>query len=177
MENYLVCPRALKEFIKLKQELSGKSMTIPDETKIKEDINECANQLRQFTINKRLFLYLFSPIYPFCDIDFENINESEMKEKISDDITRMIKTLEDEKNIFDKIYNEQKEIVNSNWENDKLSMVPGDILIDKICQKYGGKFNKIKDGERLASLMIKGEIDSEIKEFLIGICVTKNNFS
>jgi len=172
LENYLVCPRALKEFIKLKHELSGKSCTIPDETKIKEDINECANQLRQFAINKRLFLYLFAPIYPHCDIDFENIDESEIKEKVSDDIAGMIKLLEDEKNKVDEIYREQNEFVDSNWENNKMSLVPGDILIDKICQKYDSKFNKIKDGERLASLMEKEEIDQEIKAFLIEVCDT-----
>lgn len=51
-----------------------------------------------------------------------------------------------------------------------MSNVPGDILIDKICQKCGTKFNKIKDGERLASLMRRDEIDPEIEAFLSEIC-------
>lgn len=166
LENYLINPRALREFIKLKQDLSSKPGDLPKESTIKEDINICVDHLKQFTINKRLFLYLFSPLYPSIDIDFEHSGEFDIKEKISIDIQRMIDLLKTEKNNVDKIYDEQKESVNGNWDNIKLAIVPGDILIDNVCQKYGVRFNKAKDGERLARLLAKDEIDKEIKEVL-----------
>lgn len=166
LENYLIKPRALREFIKQKHELTGKSIELPDLSKIEADIDQCAEELKQFTINKRLFLYLFSPIHPSHDIDFEHSDESRIKEIVSNDIERMINTLNEEKGKIEEIYNIQKKYVNDNWEVQKLSIIPGDILIDNICKKYGTRFNKTKDGARLAKLLVRDEIDIEIQEFL-----------
>ncbi len=170
LENYLIHPRVLREFIKLKQDTSGKSEELPNEDKIKEDIIESANQLKQFAINKRIFLRIFSPIHPTKDFDFENMDEPMMKDRVSADIQRMIKILEEKDKRIDEIYDAQKNFVNSNWETMRLSIVPGDILIDNVCRKYGTRFNKVKDGERLAALMAEGEIDNEIKIFLEEVC-------
>ena len=173
LENYLIRPRPLREFIKLKYELSGTSGELPNESRIKEDIDMCADQLKQFTINKRLFLYLFSPIHPSFDTDFEHSDESKIKENALSEIQKMVNSLEEQKGKVDEIYSKQREFVNGNWNTIKLSIVPGDILLDNICRKYGVRFNKVKDGERLARLMAKGEIDGEIKSILEDICNNK----
>jgi putative ATP-dependent endonuclease of OLD family len=170
LENYLICPRAIIEFIRLKQGFGGISEILPNESKIKKDINECADLLKQFTINKRLFLHLFNPIYPSSNFDFENINESQIKEITSKEVQRMIKILVEKKNKIEEIYNIQKEVVNKNWETSKLFLVPGDLLIDKVCQKYNVRFNKAKDGARIANLMLKEEIEGDIKEILKEVC-------
>ena len=173
LENYLIRPRPLREFIKLKYELSGTSGELPDESRIKEEIDKCADQLKQFTINKRLFLYLFSHIHPPFDTDFEHSDESKIKENALSEIQKMVNSLEEQKGKVDEIYSKQREFVNGNWNTIKLSVVPGDILLDNVCRKYGFRFNKVKDGERLARLMVKGEIDGEIKNILKDICNNK----
>jgi len=123
-------------------------------------------ELKQFTINKRLFLNLFTPIYPSDGIDFEHSDESRIKEDVSNEIEKMINKLNEEKEKIEDIYNYQEKYVNDNWEAHKLSLIPGDILIDNICKKYGIRFNKSKDGARLAKLMERGEIDEEIQRYL-----------
>jgi hypothetical protein len=48
-------------------------------------------------------------------------------------------------------------------------LVPGDFLLDKVCQVYGVRFVKEQDGARLAALMTENEIDGEIKRIILEI--------
>ena len=56
--------------------------------------------------------------------------------------------------------------LDQNWANNKLSVVPGDLVLDKLCAKYGVRFKKARDGLRIAALMEEHEIDEEMKRII-----------
>jgi hypothetical protein len=66
-----------------------------------------------------------------------------------------------------RVYEEQSSGVDNAWNSDKLSIVPGDELLDTVCRRYDVRFKKeFGDGVRLARLMRDDEIDTEIAEFI-----------
>ncbi len=64
------------------------------------------------------------------------------------------------------MYQQKSEEVNQVWQSRKLSIVPGDLLLDSVCQEYNVRFKKERDGSRLAALMDKNEIEREISNII-----------
>jgi len=168
----MICPRAIIEFIKFKQEASGafNNNGFPTEVEIKEKIESCAEKLKQLAIDKRVFKVLCKPIYPSTNI-FDDTH-TVIYDRVVGEIEKIINLLETDKQRVNAVYQEQLELVNHAWLNNKLNMVPGDILIDMVCQEYNVRFKKERDGSRLAAFMKKDEIDQELKEIVseIGSC-------
>lgn len=166
IENYLICPRAIRRFIEHKNILSGNLNTeLPEEAEITEKINECAEKMKQLAINKRVIKLACKPVYPEIKAILEDIQESTV-EKVTQSIQGMIDQLELEKNNLETIYSSKCSEVESLWKNGKLDIVPGDLLLDKICKTYNVRFKKEKDTSQLASLMQKDEIDQEIEKII-----------
>jgi hypothetical protein len=166
VENYLICPRAIVEFIKLKQQSSGKMDGVqPTESEVIKTIEESAENLKQIAIDKRVAKILCKPVFPSHKRIFEE-NNVDINSKVSDEIRLMIEQLEESKSKLQDVYEEQSEQVNTIWKAQKLSLVPGDLLLDMVCQKYGVRFKKERDGARLAALLNEGEIDIKIKEII-----------
>ena len=67
---------------------------------------------------------------------------------------------------MNKVYAEQTKAVDSVWNKDKLSIVPGDLLLDGVCQLFGVRFRKEADSSRAAALLTSDEIDDEIRRIL-----------
>ncbi len=57
-------------------------------------------------------------------------------------------------------------LVNETWQSKKLQIVPGDVFLDQVCQRFGVRFKKGIDGPRLASLMKETDIDPEIRRII-----------
>ncbi|MEH2202441.1 ATP-dependent nuclease [Nostoc sp.] len=166
IENYLICPRVIKDFIEFKRKSSGISNTepIPSELEIKAKIEECAEKLKQFTVNKRVFKIACKPIYPNSKGLFKEVVEEEavFVNKVSEEIQQIIEQLEADKNRLETLYTEKLEEVNRVWQSNKLNLVPGDTLLDMVCQAYKIRFRKERDGSKLATLMKSNEISQEI---------------
>ena len=64
------------------------------------------------------------------------------------------------------VFTEESKALAARWQTDKLLIVPGDLLLDSVCRKFGVRFNKEMDGARLAALMEPYEIPSEIKALI-----------
>jgi putative ATP-dependent endonuclease of the OLD family len=67
MENYLLCPRAIVEFILVKKELGGakrEELKLPSEEEIRSSIDQVADQLKGFTVHKRVAKEICKPVYP-----------------------------------------------------------------------------------------------------------------
>ncbi len=170
IENYLICPQAVAKFIKLKREmtLNDKEVDViePDVLDIKNTIDECAENLKQFAIDKRVARLLYMPIRPSFEWNTEGNQKSSIVEQIIDANQKIIKQLEDAKARVQEVYEEQVSSVNDAWQRHKLDLVPGDHLLDMVCKKYKVRFKKELDGSRLAALMSEFEIDEEIKEII-----------
>ncbi len=168
IENYLICPRAIREFVKFKRESSGNldKDELPDEADIENKIEACADQLKQFAINKRVVKFLGKPVYPSTENILKEIQDNSITNKIGEEIEKMIAKLEENKRKTESIYDDNVRLVNNDWSSNKLDIVPGDLLLDRVCKQYGIRFKKERDGFRLAALMNENEIDNEISEII-----------
>jgi predicted ATP-dependent endonuclease of OLD family len=166
IENYLICHRAIIEFIELKRELSGNRSEheLPTESDVKNTIEGCAEKLKHRVIDKRVANILCRPVYPSTEQLFESSQETTIADRVTGEIQRLIEQLRESGSKAEAVYKEESEYVDRTWQSDKLAIVPGDLLLDMVCQKYGVRFNKDRDGERLAALMNEGEIAMDVKE-------------
>jgi putative ATP-dependent endonuclease of the OLD family len=78
-----------------------------------------------------------------------------------------------EKEKLESVYSEKSNEIQNTWKTSKLDIVPGDLLIDKVCEYYGVRFKKEKDTSVLASLMEEDEISLEIKKIIQDIVKTE----
>jgi putative ATP-dependent endonuclease of the OLD family len=171
LENYLVVPRALIDFIEVKHRLSGQNFsadTNPSEEKMGRALDEAAESLKQWTIEKRVVSIVGKPIYPAPRSLFEG-DLPPGPTKIVDSLTAAINFLQHAKEIVQSVFEEQRKEVEARWTNNKLDLVPGDLLLDSVCRVFGTRFNKEVDGERLAALLHDSEISPEIRTFIEGI--------
>ncbi|NET46048.1 ATP-dependent endonuclease [Okeania sp. SIO2B3] len=170
IENYLICPSTIRRFIQSKKELEGKPIDelpeIPEIDEISNKIEECAEKLKQLSIDKRIIKKLPKLIYPSEKNLLKDPDTNTIVERINLEINSNIKQLEESKKDTENIYKEILSEVEKNWNYKKLDIVPGDLLLDQVCQIYNVRFNKTKDASRMAALMDKNKIDSEICEII-----------
>lgn len=168
IENYLFHPRPIIEFIKIKRQLSGSKSdeSVPTEVEVQQIIEDCAERLKQIAIDKRVAKHICSPVYPSRTHLFDDRDGTTILHRASREIDRMIAQLEEAKSRADSIVEQQSEEINNAWQRNKLSLVPGDVLLDMVFQQYNLRFRKERDSSRLAALMTENEIASEIKQII-----------
>lgn len=167
IENYLICPRAVRSFIEHKRLLLGAlKEQLPTEDEVRNKIDKCAEKLKQFAISKRVVKISCKPVYPETKVIFDNLQTQEAIDKITESIQAMINQLETEKTNLKSVYTSKAEELEGTWEANKMDIVPGDLLLDAVFKEYNLRFKKEKDTSKLASLMRKDEIDSEIKKVI-----------
>lgn len=168
IENYLICPRAIAAFISLKcQKNHGQSdQHLPTEEEIKDAISHTAEQLKQFTLDKRVAKIISKPFYPSRERLFQQSQDTSILDRVNTEVDSLIERLEAIKTNLDTVHDEQINYIDQNWNRDKERIVPGDVLLDKVCQRFGVRFKKERDGPILAALMLENEIDSEIKQII-----------
>jgi putative ATP-dependent endonuclease of the OLD family len=171
IENYMIVPRAITEFLQFKRQLSGNTNTsgLPSEEEIIKDIEEYTEQLKQFTIDKRVTKAIFRPIYPSMKRLFDKSSHTAASDRISSELERMRVELDSMQNSIAEAYEQHEGAIDTIWHREKLSLVPGDMLLDMICQKYGTRFVKERDGARLAALMRPDEIGRDIQVIINNI--------
>ena len=171
IENYLICPRAVRELIRFKKESCGKisDSELPTESEIKQKIEGCAEQLKHFAIKKRVSKIVCKPVYPSEKTICEDVPETNFVSRVTSEIERIIKQLEEVKKTAEVVYKQKCNLIDSYWHTNKLAVVPGDLLLDMVCQEYGVHFKKEKDGSRLAAFMHAKEIDQEIIDIICEI--------
>ena len=167
IENYLICPRAVRSFIEHKRLLLGAlKEQLPTEDEVRNKIDKCAEKLKQFAISKRVVKISCKPVYPETKVIFDNLQTQEAIDKITESIQAMINQLETEKTNLKSVYTSKAEELEGTWKTKKMDIVPGDLLLDAVFKEYNLRFKKEKDTSKLASLMRKDEIDSEIKKVI-----------
>ena len=170
IENYLICVRALVRFIEDKRYAAGNKKEVEkSESDVRSSLEECAEKLKQVTIDKRVARLLCKPAYYSFDWLFGEGQDTSITEKITHENQRIVKNLEEITYKAQKVYEEQCDEVNKIWSSQKLNLVPGDHLLDMTCKKYGVRFKKEVDGPRLAALMKSEEIDEEVQRIITQI--------
>jgi hypothetical protein len=170
IENYLVSAPALTRFIAWKQSLGslGTGGGV-DEAAVQTAIVDCANELRDVALSKRVAKRACVPVYPALRQVTEEQDGVAVADRIGTEIERMIGELRTAKEAVARIVAEQTNVLNEQWSQAYVALVPGDLLLDGICRRFGTRFRKEKDGVRLASLMRADEIPAEVKTIIVAI--------
>jgi predicted ATP-dependent endonuclease of OLD family len=165
LENYLLCPRAIVEFIKEKYRLGEEWQKNVDLTEIEKAIDRCADKLKDVAIKNRVEKEVDDIIYsrPNAKSDPTIPWVERLKNKVTNQNQKLTELLEDN---LEKIIQEKTTLVETKWKDSKLDIVPGDKLLEDLCESLGRQFNKKTDSAKLASHMKKNEIDLEIREIL-----------
>lgn len=167
IENYLLSARAIREYIGRKRLLAGiTNDTLPSHDDIKQSIDDCAEELKQFALDKRVSKLVCKPVFPSLRQVFDGKSSETSAERLAGELARMKSEIEGMQSQIEDSYRQQSEQLEAVWQKDKLSIVPGDILLDKVCQRYNVRFIKDRDGSRLAALMEATELDIEIKTII-----------
>lgn len=165
IENYLAVPRALAEFISEKRKLQGLSQDDVSEELVAKRLATCADELKQLAVEKRVIRSLFTPIYFDKKTIFET-SDAEFGELLSSVIDRQIAALSARKEEIQPLMEQEESHVGKLWESKRLDIVPGDELLNCVCQGFSVRFKKRRDGSRLARLLKADELSTEISELL-----------
>jgi putative ATP-dependent endonuclease of OLD family len=167
LENYLLHRRAISELIRVKAQLANLAdVEAPPDEAVADAMEEESEKLKQFAVEKRAYRILCRPVFPRAKWVFEEGMDSSFGDRLSTEIDRMARNLETQKDRVDKVLAEQSAVVERRWPRDKYDLVPGDLLLDHVCSRFGVRFRKERDGSRLASLMKSDEVAAEIALFL-----------
>lgn len=167
IENYLLSPRAIAEFIEWKYRLAGnKEYKIANISEVEQAINKCADALKNVAIERRVAKITCLPIYPNRNDVLNCDSELPLLDRVRHEFSCQKARLDKLEENLQTILKTQTELVENNWINEKQDLVPGDLLLDEVCKMFGMRFNKERDSARLASLMRENELDSEIREIL-----------
>jgi len=167
LENYLLAPRAIAKFIEWKHELAGdKEYRIGNISEVEQAIDQCTDALKSIAIERRVAKATCFPIYPNRQDILNPSSQLPLLDRVRNEYSHQKARLEKLEQELQSILKAQTELIEDSWTTKKRDLVPGDLLLDNICRKFGTRFNKERDSARLASLMRENEIDSEIREIL-----------
>jgi len=109
------------------------------------------------------------PIYPRAETNFEANSGPKFRETIVEELDGMLNALTALKAKVDETIKTKTEQVESNWGTERERLVPGELALDLVMQKFGLRFHKDHDGPRLAGLMRDEEIDPGLKALIVDL--------
>lgn len=168
LENYLLEPRALASFLEMKTRNAPKPSITLSPKQIAEALSTCADELREFTIAKRVAKTLCRPVFA-TDGWINEVASSGAKGAVQSEIDRQMSSVEDRRAKLSEVHDKESAAIASRWEVEKLDIVPGTELLDKLFQQYGVRFRKETDSSRIAEMMVRDEINPELVNFIKSI--------
>jgi energy-coupling factor transporter ATP-binding protein EcfA2 len=165
IENYLLESRALQAFLEIKLQSAAKSNMELTPDRINRLLSDCADQLREFTVGKRVARMLCQPVFA-TNTWVGEIPTLGVKDSILKEIERQESAVTTRKEKIVSVYEKESSELSSRWATEKLDLVPGSELLDKVLQHYGVRFKKETDSSRLAALMTVDEINPELIHFV-----------
>lgn len=165
IENYFLSGETLKKLLEMKVSFSGIGQVIPSANQLDEEIRKAADETQAQVVSEMIKLKLCNPAYP-DRIKLDEIQEQDLSTEIRSRIESSKMELDGRISEIEESINNAKELVSLRWEEDWKSMVSGDKILDLVCKRYGLRFHKNKDSERLASSTDGSLVDSELVELV-----------
>ena len=161
LENYLIVPRALALYIgeKANKDLLGEAIEIGGL------VAKAADDLLETAAERRVLRLACRPIIP----DRKSVIERSDKDFVPVIIDRMNEAearIAETKNKIADWLDEAHASFEGKSADEKLMLIPGDEIISSIFEHYGVRFNKRKDGPKIAALLTPDEIDPGIVRML-----------
>ncbi len=172
LENYLLIPRAILEAMRSKYSDQSNILQRVEATS-EEEIHELVRTTASDLYGAVLIKRIRAAIRGLGD----NLMPEELVEKLEprardQDLAAML-LAELEARLHEHIdqldlatlVRDERERLDAEWSDAArhLSLAPGEELLQSVYRRYGGAYNKAKDGVRIAAQMTPGEIDEEIK--------------
>ena len=165
IENYLLQPNALQRYItkRLAQDndtdLTATNLTVDAITKV---IDECAEELRNFSFGKTLLRLCNNPVYINPELT-PSQNEDEIVTAIKNNLLDESASLSKRSETVAESISSLKALFEQAWSREKLKIVPGDELLQAVLRRYQLAYRKQRDARQIASLMEVTEIPQEIR--------------
>jgi len=170
IENYLLIPEVLRQQIAEKMVKTGTTDAPPSVERIEELLGEVADTLKEVTILKRVGKTICKPIYASVMQRSEELKDSSAEEKLTEQIESWQNKIDDLKSSITTEVETESHALGLIWNQSKLEIVPGDLLIDSLYKHFGVRFHKERgDGIELARLMAKEDISPEISKLIESI--------
>ena len=169
LENYLIEAKAIAEFIRMKLTMGGtqSSAEIGVEA-VQQMILNVAEELRSIVTLKRASRNILGTIHQ--SLDWQQSDKfDDFGAKVQSEIERLRGELAKQEARIATVAAETKRLVDGTFQNGWISLVPGDLLIDEVCKRFGARYKKVNDGPRLAALFGKVTIDPELSELIKAI--------
>jgi putative ATP-dependent endonuclease of the OLD family len=161
LENYLMVPRALAEYI---SERKSDGTTV-DAKDVETVLDRKAEELKGYTFLKHLCHHL-RPIYPDREMPDRPLSSRECIEHFRGIVTSMHKTAEDVLKNLDSVQKRVDSHLENRWNNEKYKIIPGAELLDEVFKTYGLRFVKLRDGPSLAAKLDINDLDRELCSIL-----------
>lgn len=167
IENYLLNPQAiaryLAERVALEPGLHQREITAEQ---VARDLDECADELRSLALRNRVAKALCLPLYPDRNAVLAEEAIDMFEERLRQEMQRATEELAARTSRISEVTVAEREELDARWDREKLSLAPGDHLLDRVFRRYGMRFKKERDSVRLAGHLSAGEIDTGIAAFL-----------
>lgn len=165
LENYLLQPRAVTEFIRWKQTNQPTNKAEVNEMLVKNAIDDAAEQLKGLAIAKRAYKAISTPLR--SSIEWSAIETAESAlEKVMAELEAFREKLLATQEITKKSFDAAKKNIEHDWNHSKVNLVPGDLLLDLVCRQFGTRFKKETDSAKLAALLSPNEVAPDLGSIL-----------
>jgi hypothetical protein len=162
LENYLLNANAITTHLNSKIASADKSATVAD---VQRQLGECADNLQQVVLWKHTAA-LLKPIHVVQKRPEGEGKKTAAKEIAKRDIEAASEKLGTMAAEIEKQVDAIAASLNRRWDREKLLLVPGAALLDEIYKLYGFRFDKVRDGPKLASKLLEAELDDNLKSIL-----------
>jgi hypothetical protein len=167
LENFMLDPSILNRMILLKRDLQGARGDVFSDDDVVRALDACADELKTLAIAKRVHRVLCSTVYPPRAVDYGG---TDVATGVRDELKTMIGELDIAMARVDQVVAEKTQQVEQLWEaGKKLEVVPGDLLLDHVFQRFGVRFKKERDSERLAALTPEHLIPRELADLIVEV--------
>ena len=170
IENYLVDPQSMSEFITAKAARAGLDLPVPSAQEVAAAIEEVAENLKGVAVAKRVAAALCRPLYPDRQVllaSWEADGLATAAARVLSESTEALKQRQED--VEGEVQRAQAQ-VDSDWPSQRLAVVPGHELLDGVIRRYGLRFRKERDAAELAALIPRGRISRELSDLLKGFC-------
>ena len=120
---------------------------------VDEAIRNVSTGLKERVVELRMSRKLLKPIFP----DRQNADSASAK------LESVSTLLSDRVSELPKIRSQVVSEVDIQWEREASNLAPGSEILEKVFASYGVRYQSEQDGRRIASLIEKEKIPSEMR--------------
>jgi hypothetical protein len=164
LENYLLIPEAIAALINEKMPSTITPSRVVNREEVQASLSEAADELQQLAIDLRIFRTTCRPVFP----RHEGLKPGTegVLERSATEVERLIAELQERQVVASQLAADYKLEVERRWATEKLHIVPGSTLLNRVFERFGLRYKKERDGARMASMLKESDINVELRELI-----------